>query len=64
MKVPVALVGAELLNNLVIKKTKLRGVESAGMLCSALELGLAESSVRINGISFRCPCWSKYSRIS
>jgi len=40
-KVPCALVGARL-PGLAIKKAKLRGVESSGMLCSARELGLSE----------------------
>ena len=40
-KVPCALVGAKL-PGLEIKQAKLRGVESAGMLCSARELGLSE----------------------
>ncbi len=44
MKVPVATVGARLLNDFKIKKAKLRGVESLGMICSASELGLAETS--------------------
>ncbi|MGF1548183.1 MAG: phenylalanine--tRNA ligase subunit beta [Thiotrichales bacterium] len=35
-----ARVGAELPNGLKIKRAKLRGVESAGMLCSAAELGV------------------------
>lgn len=43
-KVPTALVGAQLPQGLKIKKSKLRGVESFGMLCSAVELGLAETS--------------------
>ncbi len=41
MKVPCALVGA-VLPGIEIKKAKLRGVESFGMLCSARELGLSE----------------------
>jgi phenylalanyl-tRNA synthetase beta chain len=40
-KVPCALVGAKL-PGLEIRKAKLRGVESSGMLCSARELGLSE----------------------
>jgi phenylalanyl-tRNA synthetase beta chain len=44
MKVPVATVGACLPGDFKIKKAKLRGVESFGMICSAKELGLAESS--------------------
>ncbi len=43
-KVPFALVGAALAEDFKIKKAKLRGVESNGMLCSAEELGLAEKS--------------------
>jgi phenylalanyl-tRNA synthetase beta chain len=41
MKVPCALVGAEL-PGLSIKKAKVRGIESFGMLCSARELGISE----------------------
>ena len=40
-KVPCALVGAKL-PQLEIRKAKLRGVESNGMLCSARELGLSD----------------------
>jgi phenylalanyl-tRNA synthetase beta chain len=39
-----ATVGAVLPGDMRIKAAKLRGVESAGMLCSARELGLADSS--------------------
>lgn len=42
MKVPCAVVGAVLPGNFVIKRAKLRGVESFGMLCSARELGLSD----------------------
>jgi phenylalanyl-tRNA synthetase beta chain len=44
MRVPVATIGAELPGGFRIKKAKLRGVHSYGMICSAAELGLAESS--------------------
>lgn len=40
-RVPLAKPGAVLPGNLKIKRARLRGVESAGMLCSATELGLA-----------------------
>lgn len=43
-KVPVALDGAVLAGNFLIKHSKVRGVASEGMLCSAKELGLAEES--------------------
>lgn len=39
-KVPVALEGAALNKGIVIKKTKIRGVESRGMICALDELGL------------------------
>ncbi len=44
MNVPTAIIGAMLPGDFKIKKSKLRGVESFGMLCSEKELGLAESS--------------------
>jgi phenylalanyl-tRNA synthetase beta chain len=40
-RVPVACVGATLPGGFTIKKAKLRGVTSEGMMCSAPELGLA-----------------------
>ncbi len=41
-KVPVALVGTTMPGGLVIKKAKLRGVPSFGMICSENELGFAD----------------------
>ncbi len=41
MLAPLALVGAKLPNGLIIKKSKIRGAESQGMLCSPDELGLS-----------------------
>ncbi|MFP4465935.1 MAG: phenylalanine--tRNA ligase subunit beta [Candidatus Goldiibacteriota bacterium] len=40
LTVPLARIGAVLPGNFRIKKTKLRGLESQGMMCSAKELGL------------------------
>ena len=44
MCAPTALIDAVLPGGFKIKPSKLRGVQSQGMLCSAKELGLAESS--------------------
>lgn len=49
-KIPVALVGSTVTNRkdgseLKIKKSKIRGVESCGMLCSSGELGFSEEEV-------------------
>jgi phenylalanyl-tRNA synthetase beta chain len=44
LKVPAALEGAVLPNGTTIARSAIRGVESAGMLCSAAELGLEEAS--------------------
>ena len=43
LKVPVAVVGAVLPGNFKIKKAKLRGEPSFGMLCSAKELGMVDN---------------------
>jgi phenylalanyl-tRNA synthetase beta chain len=43
-KVPLALPGVTLPNGLKIRASKLRGVDSEGMLCSGKELGLSEDA--------------------
>src|SRR5438477_3379143 len=43
-KIPLALPGAKLPNGTEIRKSKLRGVESEGMLCSPIELGLGSDA--------------------
>lgn len=44
IKVPFAMIGAELPGDFKIKKAKLRGVESQGMLCSASELQVSDDN--------------------
>ncbi|MDF0731689.1 phenylalanine--tRNA ligase subunit beta [Pseudomonas entomophila] len=44
IKIPFAMIGAELPGDFKIKKAKLRGVESFGMLCSAAELQISEEN--------------------
>jgi phenylalanyl-tRNA synthetase beta chain len=44
LKIPFAMIGAELPGDFKIKKAKLRGVESNGMLCSAAELQISEEN--------------------
>lgn len=44
LKVPFARIGAQLEADFKIRKAKLRGVESFGMLCSAAELGMADEA--------------------
>jgi phenylalanyl-tRNA synthetase beta chain len=43
-KVPLALPGAKLPNGTEIRNSKLRGIESEGMLCSPIEIGLGEDA--------------------
>jgi len=43
-KVPLALVGAKLPNGAEIKRSKIRGEVSEGMLCSEIELGLGQDA--------------------
>lgn len=56
--IPVAVEGAKLAGGLVIKRAKLRGVESRGMMCSGKELGIdpkTMSAEQANGIMILPP---------
>ncbi len=55
LKVAVAQVGAQLPNGVAIKRAKLRGLESEGMLCSARELGLGENHEGIMELAAELP---------
>lgn len=44
IKIPFAMIGAELPGDFKIKQAKLRGVESQGMLCSASELQISDDN--------------------
>jgi phenylalanyl-tRNA synthetase beta chain len=55
LKTPAALCGAVLPGDFNIKKSKLRGVESLGMLCSEKELGLAADANGLMELSSDAP---------
>lgn len=55
MKVPLARVGAQLPGGMQIAPVKMRGVESAGMLCSARELGLSQDHAGLLALEHDAP---------
>jgi phenylalanyl-tRNA synthetase beta chain len=55
MKTPLATPGVTLPNGLKLRKSKIRGVVSNGMLCSAVELGLGEESDGILALASDAP---------
>ncbi|MGN2252562.1 phenylalanine--tRNA ligase subunit beta [Frateuria sp. GZRe12] len=55
LKAPLAMVGAVLPGDVKIKTAKLRGVESAGMLCSAKELGIDTDASGLMELPFDAP---------
>ena len=55
LKAPFARVGARLPGGHDIKRARLRGVESQGMLCSARELGLAEDAAGLMELPAEAP---------
>jgi len=60
-KVPLALPGATLPNGITIKISKLRGVESQGMLCSAAELKLTEDAEGLLILPADAPVGKKFA---
>ncbi len=61
MKTPLARTGVTLPNGLKLKKSKIRGVISNGMLCSAVELGLGEESDGIMHLPDSAPTGSDFA---
>ncbi|WP_236213071.1 phenylalanine--tRNA ligase subunit beta [Metapseudomonas otitidis] len=55
LKIPFAMIGAELPGDFKIKKAKLRGVESFGMLCSASELQISDESAGLMELAADAP---------
>ena len=55
LKIPVAVIGSVLPGNFKIKKAKLRGIESFGMLCSAKELGMVENADGLMELAIDAP---------
>jgi phenylalanyl-tRNA synthetase beta chain len=55
MKSPLAVPGVTLPNGIKLRKSKIRGVVSNGMLCSAVELGLGEESDGILALAGDAP---------
>jgi len=55
LKAPLAVVGARLPGGLEIGKAKMRGVDSAGMLCSARELGISTEAGGLLELSADAP---------
>ena len=62
-RVPVAIVGVELPGGLRIKKSKIRGVVSNGMICSASELGLGDSHDGILVLDANAPIGKPLSEV-
>ncbi|AVO56103.1 phenylalanine--tRNA ligase subunit beta [Ectopseudomonas mendocina] len=58
IKIPFAMIGAELPGDFKIKKAKLRGVESQGMLCSASELQISDDNSGLMELAVDAPVGS------
>jgi phenylalanyl-tRNA synthetase beta chain len=55
LKVPAALIGAILPGDFKIKQSKLRGLDSFGMLCSEKEIGIAEEAIGLMELPVDAP---------
>jgi phenylalanyl-tRNA synthetase beta chain len=64
LKTACALVGAELPGNFKIKQAKVRDVASSGMLCSAKELGTAETADGIMELPSDAPTGQPIAQLS
>ncbi|WP_350446622.1 phenylalanine--tRNA ligase subunit beta [Pseudomonas solani] len=62
LKIPFAMIGAELPGDFKIKKAKLRGVESFGMLCSANELKISEDHGGLMELAADAPVGEDFRR--
>lgn len=56
MLAPIALPGCLMPSGLLIKKSKIRGETSEGMLCSGVELGIAHEGAGLMDLPESCPC--------
>ncbi len=54
-KVPLALIGAKLAGDFEMRKAKIRGVESTGMICSERELGISKDHSGIMVLEEKAP---------
>jgi phenylalanyl-tRNA synthetase beta chain len=62
MRAPMALVGARLPDGHKIRRSRIRGVESQGMLCSPVELGLGEDADGIMNLDPQAPVGEPLSK--
>ena len=62
--IPVSLPGAILANGLKIKQSKLRGIESNGMMCSAVECGLTDDADGVWVLPRNCKVGEDFIKIA
>ncbi len=63
VRYPTALVGARLPGGLKIRRSKIRGEPSEGMMCSAVELGLGEDAEGIYELDASCQVGDPITRV-